>query len=450
MKSIRFFLALATIVVSIMLAASQNYAAAYLTLFIGGAGLSSYSQHSGARLCVTLTSAEILADVIKAFAQWFPGLNRLGIEFRPNSLKLNQTYTAHIPTIPTVDAISTTYATTGNAARSLLVDVPITVDRHKAVQLYWSHFDAIKDQKNKYDEVIGLTGYALAKAYIDDLLSAVNTANFSQQLVYATADCDVDMLIAACGAGNTQKMLPIGRTLFVNTDVANTLSADQRLINNQWAGQIVTGTSMRRWTNTQGFAEIIEYPDMPSNNGTALNSVTGTASTDLMGKTAHGLATGDPVIVTFSSGFGALTSGTKYWVIKVDADTFKLATTLANAAAGTAINISSDGTGATVTPSESLVAFSFDQRAIATLAGIPDNFDQDFLTGLNIPRTMGFETLTESTTGISMAAVSWQEYGTGKLVWAPTMVWGKALGRQSYSNAVGAKCDYAGLRIASA
>jgi hypothetical protein len=48
-----------------------------------------------------------------------------------------------------------------------------------------------------------------------------------------------------------------------------------------------------------------------------------------------------------------------------------------------------------------------------------------------------------------MAAVSWQDVGTGKLNWAPTLVWGKALGAQGATNDDGQKTDYAGHRVVS-
>jgi hypothetical protein len=82
----------------------------------------------------------------------------------------------------------------------------------------------------------------------------------------------------------------------------------------------------------------------------AITGVIGTASTDKLTSTAHGLTTGQLCYLTFASGFGGLTSGTGYYVIVIDADNIKLATTYANALVPTAINISSDGTDATITP----------------------------------------------------------------------------------------------------
>ncbi len=70
------------------------------------------------------------------------------------------------------------------------------------------------------------------------------------------------------------------------------------------------------------------------------------ASPAVVTLTGHGLATGDSVYLTTS---GALPTGlainTRYWVIKVDANTFNLASSLANALAGTKINTSGSQSG---------------------------------------------------------------------------------------------------------
>ena len=91
-----------------------------------------------------------------------------------------------------------------------------------------------------------------------------------------------------------------------------------------------------------------------------LTSVTGTAATDRLTKNAHGMVTGDPFIITFGSGFTGLTSGKRYYAIFIDANNIKVATNLANALAGTAIDITVDGAGGAIalatrflTPSQS-------------------------------------------------------------------------------------------------
>lgn len=78
-------------------------------------------------------------------------------------------------------------------------------------------------------------------------------------------------------------------------------------------------------------------------------SVTGTASTDkVLFSSAHELFTGCAVTLAVSSGLAGLSAGT-YYAIVSDSTNIKLATTYANAIAGTAVNITSDGTG-TITP----------------------------------------------------------------------------------------------------
>jgi hypothetical protein len=76
---------------------------------------------------------------------------------------------------------------------------------------------------------------------------------------------------------------------------------------------------------------------------------TAASGTDLLTKVAHGLLTGDGPIEVSNSG-GALpaplvTAPTEYWVIAIDADTFKLAATLADAYSTTPIDITTNGTG---------------------------------------------------------------------------------------------------------
>lgn len=75
---------------------------------------------------------------------------------------------------------------------------------------------------------------------------------------------------------------------------------------------------------------------------------TGEADDDTLTATAHGLRTGDgPYQVSNSGGAlpGGLSALTNYWVIRTGVNTFKLATSYANALAETAVALSTDGTG---------------------------------------------------------------------------------------------------------
>lgn len=67
---------------------------------------------------------------------------------------------------------------------------------------------------------------------------------------------------------------------------------------------------------------------------------------------SHGYATGlKAALTTSAADLPAGLSATNYWVIKIDANTIKLATSAANALAGTAVNFTDSGTGThTLTP----------------------------------------------------------------------------------------------------
>lgn len=87
--------------------------------------------------------------------------------------------------------------------------------------------------------------------------------------------------------------------------------------------------------------------DFPSTSttipGATATAVTGAASTDLLTATAHGYVNGDVVRLVVSSGLAGLTSGTKYFVVSATTNTFALSTTVG----GSAVNITSDGSGTT-------------------------------------------------------------------------------------------------------
>jgi hypothetical protein len=422
-------------------------------------------------LGVTLTSQQVLLDVIKGFRKWFPGFGMIGGEFRGSPLKLNQRYTAHIASIPSTSTYDPTtgYANGATSARSLLTDVDVVTNNQPTCPLKWLHLDQIKDIKQEWQECMSLAGYALAKAAVDaSIFGKMTTRYFTQEVVTTVANFDFDVLgaitTAANGAGVAGKgMLPIGRVLFVSSAVAEVLAADSRLTSKDYAGQQPGGEGYRQWRNVAGFALIQEYPDLAANNGTALTSVTAEADDDLITKVAHGLVTGDPFVITAMTGGTGLATGTRYWAIKASADTFKAATSYANAIAGTAINITADGSAMTVQLYEGLIGFACDKRAFSFLSGLPEGMQSDFADALGIPKTLVFDQVKDPDSGIVMAAAKWQVPGTADFYWVPTFVFGTNAGKEgstalaansaaansilAAANAAGTGADYAGIRI---
>ena len=384
---------------------------------------------------VTLTTPALLLDVIDAFVKEFPLFAEIASEFRGTPLKLNQKYIAHVASYGSASTYDPTtgYANGANTARNGLTDVPVVTDQQPTYPLKWLHLDAIKDIKMQYQKVMAGAGYILGKSVADTGIFAKCTSRyFSYEYITATADFDFDALQALTTQGNSQGMQNVGRILIINSAVAQVLGVDPRMISSQFAGQLQDGRAFRQWRNVAGFALIQEYPDLPSNNGSTLTTVTATAATDVLAKAAHGLVTADPVTISaIGGGAAGLTTATRYWVIGIDTGTFKLATTRANAIAGTAIDVTSDSSGAHLTMSlfEGLTAMMFDIRAFAYLQGAPDGIDGAHAASLGIPQTLAVEPVT-SDKGITMAAAKFQNWQTGDYYWVPTFIYGTNAGKQ--------------------
>lgn len=438
-------LSFALLLFTAVLAVCGQFATAIAVFCFGSVALARQTAH----LCVTLSAPEVCMDVIDAFKKRVPALNKMGTDFTAKALKLNQTYTAHIVSVPaTEDVTNAHYGNlTGQTGRSLLTDVPVVVNKHIACKIKLQHLYNIQDNKIKYEKAIGNMGYSMSKSLLDNIITGFTPDNFSQNSLFTVANSDADMLDDICSDMNLVGADNEGRVMLVNTPVAGILAADTRLTSADYAGQRVRGNGYRRWTDVNGFSEVVEYPDLANTtSGTALTAVTVANTGDLFTKADHGLITGQTVsAASFSAGF---TSGT-YNVIRVSSSTFQLASSYANAIAGTAVAASADGTGGVITATQTLTGFGFEARAIAILAGIPEDFDVA-VPGFTVNKVMNVEYITDPESGLTMAAITWQEAGTGDVYLVFTMVYGKGLGRQSGGAAVGALTDYAGHRLVSA
>lgn len=127
------------------------------------------------------------------------------------------------------------------------------------------------------------------------------------------------------------------------------------------------------YTDDQGFT----VGAVPDQTFTADNT------TDTCTATAHTYKTTDgPVRVSSSGGLPAgLAAGTDYWIIRASANTFKLATSIANALAGTAVNITTNGTGTQTISARPLVG---EVGTDASLYQAPGSSTTAFLAGVTL------------------------------------------------------------------
>jgi hypothetical protein len=108
--------------------------------------------------------------------------------------------------------------------------------------------------------------------------------------------------------------------------------------------------------NTYGSPDLVGLSVIYANGTTGAKTFTVLSqANDTLTMTAHGQVTGSLGQCTTTGGLPTgLSTSTNYYVIVVDANTIKLATSLANAVAGTAVDITGAGTGVqTFTPSTS-------------------------------------------------------------------------------------------------
>lgn len=90
-------------------------------------------------------------------------------------------------------------------------------------------------------------------------------------------------------------------------------------------------------------------------------------STDTITETSHNYYTGLVGQVSSSGSLpGGLSTSTDYYVIKLTANTYQLASSLANANAGTAVNLTSVGSGThTFTPRADISDLRFDKKGVS-------------------------------------------------------------------------------------
>lgn len=131
-----------------------------------------------------------------------------------------------------------------------------------------------------------------------------------------------------------------------------------RLVNGTKDCSIRSTENYYRAGTTTGITTLADVPPVPTYEdaigwlgqilATTLTSVTANAGTDRFNKTAHGLSTGDTFFVLVLGGATNIAILTQYWAIRVDADFWKAAASPALALAGTAIDITANGTAMSI------------------------------------------------------------------------------------------------------
>jgi hypothetical protein len=219
-------------------------------------------------MSATLNTTILTQQVIDSFKTALAPLNAMSLDLSGPAVKFGDTVRAGIRQTPTVRNYDSTTGYRANAAdaASLLVDVPVTINRHRHVPVLIKHEDLHRAERGLTVGAAAEAGYALAKDVVDFALSLAASANFSTTVPVAAADTDFDTLESIRTLGNTRKM-GTPRYGIVSSAVAGALSSDSRIASRDFfSGQDDQSNPLRRFRNIAGFTEVWEYPDIPDNS----------------------------------------------------------------------------------------------------------------------------------------------------------------------------------------
>jgi hypothetical protein len=222
-------------------------------------------------MALTLSTTKILELVMDAFKVRVPMLiNAFATDFSDEKAKLNQTVNARIAGLPTVQNYDATtgYKNEATDGKTLLTDVPVTINQHKHVPIKLDFLDmeSTVQQIKLLDESTMNCGFVLAKSIVDYCLGLCTTANFSEETTLSAANSDKDMLETVRKAMNAKGAMTNGRFGIVNSDVFSALDGDSRISSKDYQGQQMGEEALGYLKGLQGFSNIWEYPDMPDNS----------------------------------------------------------------------------------------------------------------------------------------------------------------------------------------
>lgn len=178
---------------------------------------------------------------------------------------------------------------------------------------------------------------AIQSQYPDDVVtrSSRNGSNSTYQ---------IERLASASAPSNVLVTLPVSYAVCSVCPTTYTFQGEQERYIIETP--ITPTTDLNSVADKQTFANTILAAYVPATTFDGATAVD--PATDQITLTGHAYSTGEAIV--YSNGGGTtivgLTNGATYYIIKVDANTVKLATSKTNAIAGTAIDITADGVGA--------------------------------------------------------------------------------------------------------
>lgn len=216
----------------------------------------------------TLSTNQLVNDVIDAFKVQFPVFRSMGTDFATGQAKLGQQVIARVSKVPTAATYDATtgYKNGATSANSTVEDVTVTLNQHKHIPIKISHLDQIATTRDLYSDSIRNVAYAMGKTFLDYILSLSVAANFTQSTTETINNTSRDTLGKVRKAMNAKGAMNFGRYGIVNSDFYEQLEKDARITSADYYAQRTGANGYGMLQNVSGFSAIYEYPDLPANS----------------------------------------------------------------------------------------------------------------------------------------------------------------------------------------
>ncbi len=176
----------------------------------------------------TLAGTLITQRSLELLKFTFPALSRISTDFSAENAAFNQVVKSRIRSVP----VATDYdATTGYAtSNAVTVDVPVTIDQHKAVQIAFTVNDLASTRRLLFGEQEEGMHYALGKALVDQLYALFIAANYANATVQSQGGFDRSTMITIAQALTLRGVPPMGRTALLNVPYFGQLQQDSAIV----------------------------------------------------------------------------------------------------------------------------------------------------------------------------------------------------------------------------
>lgn len=180
----------------------------------------------------TLSGSLVAQRTMELFRLEFSGiLSRIATDFSDAAAQYGQTIISRIIVVPAVETYHVTNGWVQQTAAQT-VDVPCTIDQHKAVPLGFNTQLLGSTVRRLFAELAPAASYALAKNVIDTMYAVITAANFADPAPFVTAAVDFGRrTFTKVGAIFNKAGVPqTNRFALINSDYQEVLENDPTLL----------------------------------------------------------------------------------------------------------------------------------------------------------------------------------------------------------------------------